>query len=153
VSNADLAEAIAKLETLSDSRANRVVSLIEDLTELEALENTADLKAARDALAESEKPPPWEQVKAKLDAQFGLPQPTSWEISRRATGRKAVPPIARGDWWSWANARRSGCAKLAGEPDLYRIRVGDYRIIYQVNDPRLTVQVLSIAHRREIYRQ
>ena len=51
------------------------------------------------------------------------------------------------------NARPSGCAKLAGEPDLYRIRVGDYRIIYQVNDPKLTVLVLSIAHRREIYRQ
>ena len=30
---------------------------------------------------------------------------------------------------------------------------GDYRIIYQVNDPKLTVLVLSIAHRREIYRQ
>jgi hypothetical protein len=54
-----------------------VVSLIEDLTELEALENAADLKAARDALSESEEPLPWEQVKAKLDAQFGLPQPTS----------------------------------------------------------------------------
>jgi hypothetical protein len=73
VSNADLAEAIAKLETLSDSRAKRVVSLIEDLTELEALENAADLKAARDALGESELPLRWEQVKAKLDAQFGLP--------------------------------------------------------------------------------
>jgi hypothetical protein len=54
-----------------------VVSLIEDLTELEALENAADLKAARAALAESEEPLPWEQVKAKLDAQFDLPQPTS----------------------------------------------------------------------------
>ena len=41
---------------------------------------------------------------------------------------------------------------LAGEPDLYRIRVGDYRIIYQVTDPKLTVLVLSIAHRRDIYR-
>jgi mRNA interferase RelE/StbE len=51
------------------------------------------------------------------------------------------------------NARPSGCVKLAGEPDLYRIRVGDYRIIYQVDDPKLTVLVLSIAHRREIYRQ
>ena len=77
MSNADLTGAIAKLETLSDSRAKRVVSLIEDLTELEALENAADLKAARDALGESEKPLPWEQVKAKLDAQFGLPQQTS----------------------------------------------------------------------------
>ena len=72
-----LAEAIAKLETLSDSRAKHVVSLIEDLTELEALENAADLKAARAALAESGEPVPWEQVKAKLDAQFGLPQPKS----------------------------------------------------------------------------
>ena len=51
------------------------------------------------------------------------------------------------------SARPSGCVKLAGEPDLYRIRVGDYRIIYQVNDLRLTVLVLSIAHRREIYRR
>ena len=77
MSGADLAEAIAKLETLSDSRARHAVFLIEDLTELEALENVADLKAARDALAESGKPLPWEQVKAKLDAQFGLPQLTS----------------------------------------------------------------------------
>jgi hypothetical protein len=76
VSSADLAEVIAKLETLSDLRAKRVVSLIEDLTELEALENAADLKAARDALGEPEEPLPWEQVKAKLDAQFGLPQST-----------------------------------------------------------------------------
>jgi hypothetical protein len=76
MSSGELAEAIAKLGTLSDSRAKRVVSLIEDLSELEALENAADLKAARDALAESEEPRPWEQVKAKLDAQFGLPQPT-----------------------------------------------------------------------------
>jgi mRNA interferase RelE/StbE len=51
------------------------------------------------------------------------------------------------------NARPAGCVKLAGEPDLYRVRVGDYRIIYQVNDPKLTVLVLSIAHRREIYRR
>jgi hypothetical protein len=72
-----LTEVIAKLEGLSDSRARRVVSLIEDLTELEALESAADLKAARDALAESEEPLPWEQVKARLDAQFGFPQPTS----------------------------------------------------------------------------
>jgi mRNA interferase RelE/StbE len=50
------------------------------------------------------------------------------------------------------NARPSGCVKLAGEPDLYRARVGNYRIIYQVDDPKLVVLVLSIAHRREIYR-
>ena len=51
------------------------------------------------------------------------------------------------------NARPSGCVKLAGEPDLYRIHVRDYRIIYQVNDPKLIVLVLSIGHRRAIYRR
>jgi hypothetical protein len=65
-----LAEAIAKLETLCDSSAKRVVSLIEDLTELEALENAADLKAARDALAESEEPLAWAQVKAKVGCEI-----------------------------------------------------------------------------------
>jgi hypothetical protein len=73
VSKVELTDAISKLETLSDARAKRVVSLIEDLTDLEALENAADLKAARDGLAESEEPLPWEQVKARLDAQFDLP--------------------------------------------------------------------------------
>ena len=51
------------------------------------------------------------------------------------------------------NARPSGCVKLAGEPDLYRIRVGDYRIVYQLNDPKVTVLVLAIGHRREVYRR
>ena len=77
MSNADLSAAMAKLKHLSKARAEGVLSLIEDLTELEALENTGDLKAARDALGESEQPRPWEEVKAKLDAQFGFPQPTS----------------------------------------------------------------------------
>jgi hypothetical protein len=35
------------------------------------------LKAARDALGDSEPPVPWTEVKAKLDAQFGFPQPAS----------------------------------------------------------------------------
>ncbi len=49
-------------------------------------------------------------------------------------------------------ARPAGCVKLAGSPDLYRIRVGDYRIVYQVQDTQLVVLVLSIGHRREVYR-
>ncbi len=70
-------EAVAKLGGLSERRAERVLSLIEDLAELEALETTADLTAARAALGETEEPLSWEQVKARLDAQFGFPQPTS----------------------------------------------------------------------------
>ena len=48
--------------------------------------------------------------------------------------------------------RPSGTVKLAGADDLYRIRVGDYRIVYQIDDPRLLVLVIRIGHRREVYR-
>ena len=47
-------EAITKLQGLSSERASKVISLIEDLAELEALENAADLKDAREALASPE---------------------------------------------------------------------------------------------------
>ena len=48
--------------------------------------------------------------------------------------------------------RPSGCGKLAGLDDLYRVRVGDYRILYQIRDKELIVLVVSVAHRREAYR-
>ncbi len=48
--------------------------------------------------------------------------------------------------------RPSGCVKLSGSDDLFRLRVGDYRIIYQVRDAVLIVLVIDIGHRREIYR-
>ncbi|MBA3542888.1 MAG: hypothetical protein H0T83_00355 [Chthoniobacterales bacterium] len=75
MSKTDLTEALLKLEHLSDARAQQVFSLIQDFAELEALENAADLKAARDALAESKKPVHWAPVKARLDAKFSAPQP------------------------------------------------------------------------------
>ena len=48
--------------------------------------------------------------------------------------------------------RPSGCNKLVSPEDLYRIRIGDYRIVYQVRDEVLLVLVVKIGHRREIYR-
>lgn len=50
------------------------------------------------------------------------------------------------------NPRPHGVEKLAGEEDLYRIRVGDYRVIYQIQDKILLVLVVKIGHRREVYR-
>ncbi len=44
-----------------------------------------------------------------------------------------------------------GIKKLQGE-DGYRIRVGDYRVIYEVEHGRLTVLVIRIGHRQEVYR-
>ncbi len=48
--------------------------------------------------------------------------------------------------------RPDGCAKLAGFRDTYRIRVGDYRVVYEVHDRVLLVLLLWVAHRREAYR-
>ena len=47
--------------------------------------------------------------------------------------------------------RPPGCRKLAGTTDRYRVRVGDYRIIYRIDDGKVTVLVLVIGHRREVY--
>lgn len=50
------------------------------------------------------------------------------------------------------NARPSGVVKLAGNDDLYRVRVGDYRIVYQVQDAQLLVLIVKVGHRRDVYR-
>jgi mRNA interferase RelE/StbE len=47
--------------------------------------------------------------------------------------------------------RPAGCKKLAGESDAWRIRVGDYRVLYEVIDDVLVVMVVRVAHRREVY--
>ena len=48
--------------------------------------------------------------------------------------------------------RPSGCKKLHGSDDTYRIRVGDYRVVYAVDDSALIVAIERIRHRREVYR-
>jgi mRNA interferase RelE/StbE len=50
------------------------------------------------------------------------------------------------------NPRPVGRAKLAGRDD-YRIREGDYRVVYAVDDTEGLVIVARIAHRREVYRR
>lgn len=47
--------------------------------------------------------------------------------------------------------RPSGSEKLAGQ-DSYRIRQGDYRIVYTVDDDQRQVEIIKIGHRREVYR-
>lgn len=52
------------------------------------------------------------------------------------------------------NPRPPSCKQLAGsqEPPLFRIRVGDYRIIYEVRDDVVLVSVIHVGHRKDIYR-
>lgn len=42
--------------------------------------------------------------------------------------------------------------KLSGHDDLYRLRVGSYRIAYMIDDGRLVILVVEVGHRRDIYR-
>ena len=51
------------------------------------------------------------------------------------------------------NPRPSGTKKLRGAEDLFRVREGNYRIIYQIQDELLVVLVVKVGHRREIYRR
>jgi len=51
-----------------------------------------------------------------------------------------------------SDPRPSRVIKMEGESDLYRIRVGDYRIVYYIWDREGEVLVVKIAHRREVYR-
>ncbi|ABW33174.1 type II toxin-antitoxin system RelE family toxin [Acaryochloris marina] len=46
----------------------------------------------------------------------------------------------------------SGSAKLKGAEDLWKIRKGAYRVIYQIQDKKLTILVVNIAHRRDVYK-
>lgn len=48
--------------------------------------------------------------------------------------------------------RPKGCKRLSGGDGEYRIRVGDYRVVYDIDDGILLILVLRIAHRREVYR-
>jgi mRNA interferase RelE/StbE len=48
--------------------------------------------------------------------------------------------------------RPHGCFKLQAEENAWRIRVGDYRIIYEIHDEVLLVLVIRVDHRRNVYR-
>lgn len=49
------------------------------------------------------------------------------------------------------NPRPSGCKKLKGYPNLWRVRSGNYRIIYSIDDQILIVEILEIVDRKDAY--
>ena len=65
--------------------------------------------------------------------------------SNRARISKAIEALAE-------NSYPAGSKKLADEDGFWRIRAGDYRVIYTVIQKRLVVTVVRIGHRREVYR-
>ena len=49
------------------------------------------------------------------------------------------------------NPRPDGCIKLSGRP-AWRIRIGSFRVIYEIQGEKLIVLVIKIGHRREVYK-
>lgn len=69
-----------------------------------------------------------------------LPKPIRTQISRRIDKLVDDP-------------RPHGVEKITGEDDLYRVRSGDYRILYTIKDRELLVLVVKIGDRKEVYRR
>ena len=86
------------------------------------------------------------------------PKPYRLEIESRA--ERALLRLPRERFLSIVAAiqalaqepRPQGCRKLIGSKHDYRIRVGVYRVIYEVSDPEATVRVMLVRHRSKAYR-
>ena len=65
--------------------------------------------------------------------------------------KKIIPVIKASIADLAGNPRPYGYKKLKGE-DAYRIRVGDYRVIYEIDDGKIIVTVVSVGHRKDIYK-
>jgi len=50
------------------------------------------------------------------------------------------------------NPRPFGCEKLSGHLNRYRVREGNYRILYSIDDDKLLVDVVKVGHRKDVYR-
>jgi mRNA interferase RelE/StbE len=79
-------------------------------------------------------------VKASAIKQIdALPKPMAKRVLARveSLGQEPRPP---------------GCVKLKGASSLWRIRIGDYRVVYAIDETTKTIDVRIVAHRREVYR-
>ena len=82
-------------------------------------------------------------VSIKPKAEKYLANLTDKRLFRRL--RETIAGLAQ-------NPRPPGSFKMHGGTDLYRVRAGDYRIIYEIHDTVLVVVVVKIGDRRDIYR-
>ncbi len=71
----------------------------------------------------------------------------------RKIDRRALPRIVEKIDSLAFEPRPHDCEKLSGHEGLYRVRVGDYRIVYGVEDRLVLVVVLKVANRAEIYQR
>jgi len=84
----------------------------------------------------------------------------SYKVEITASAEKALARLPTNDMSRVVRAitalatvpRPGGCRKLRGHEDVYRIRVGLYRVIYSIDDRRIIVVVLKLGHRKDACR-
>jgi mRNA interferase RelE/StbE len=85
----------------------------------------------------------------------------AFEVRLKPLARRAFPKLPREVQRRLASRldalsvdpRPPGSEKLAGEERFYRVRVGDFRVVYQINDRARLVLIAAIGHRSDVYRR
>ncbi len=85
-------------------------------------------------------------------ATYRIEWKRSAEKELRKLSRDVIPRIIAAVADLSANPTPEGVRKLAGSESSYRIRVGDYRIVYSVFHDVLVVEIVRVGHRKEVYR-
>jgi mRNA interferase RelE/StbE len=88
-----------------------------------------------------------------------MPTGPTYRIEFRASALKALRKLPRAAQVALgvridklaADPRPHGAIKLVGKHDMYRVRVGNYRIVYSIEDDRLMVYVLDVGDRKDVY--
>ena len=84
----------------------------------------------------------------------------NYEIEVSSTAEKQLRKLSQKDQISIlkriqelsGEPRPNHSRKFRGQKNIYRVRVGNYRILYSIEDRRLTVIILKVGHRRDVYR-
>jgi len=84
----------------------------------------------------------------------------SYQVNWRRSTKKDLRRISQADVVRIVNTvatlsdepRPVGCKKMSGSECAYRLRVGDYRIIYEVYEDSIIIEVIKVGHRKDVYR-
>lgn len=85
-------------------------------------------------------------------ASFRLEWRASAAKELRKIDRQLIPRIVAAAEQLAHEPFPSGAKKLQGTESIYRIRVGDYRIVYEVNAAEVVIIIVRVRHRKEVYR-
>jgi len=76
----------------------------------------------------------------------------TYDILLARSARKELEGLNPPDQRRVFRRRPPGCRKLEGADDLWRIRIGDHRVVYSIDDTRRLVDIVAVRHRSDAYR-